>query len=298
MDIVITYVNGSDPNWISQYQQYNSTILKKRFDFQGQIFFLLKSIECYANWVNRIYIVHANQEFTLDFLNQSMQSKIRFVNHTEIIPIEHLPLFNSCAIELFLWKIPDLSENFLYLNDDVFFGNFVKLEYFIKGKPYIFAYRTESSPYAQTVAEQMYEATHRLFWDKISGPQVYLRDSHTVFNFKKSICQQTSETFWGELHKTACMKVRTYDKYDAGITNRNLFSFITLCNLMMYQTGEGKIDSNDKGVFFGGLNQKEYKRLLKIRPNCFCINDLETEEDLYHWNKLQLSYFQSVCKLL
>ena len=42
-----------------------------------------------------------------------------------IIDKKYLPTFNSNVIEAFLWKIPNLAENFIYSNDDTFFGNFV-----------------------------------------------------------------------------------------------------------------------------------------------------------------------------
>jgi hypothetical protein len=49
--------------------------------------------------------------------------QINLVRHDQIFPNTHatLPTFNSHAIELCLKNIPDLSENFLYLNDDLFF---------------------------------------------------------------------------------------------------------------------------------------------------------------------------------
>ena len=50
-------------------------------------------------------------------------SCIRVVPHSEIFPdTGDLPTFNSHAIEACLHRIPDLSENFLYFNDDVFLG--------------------------------------------------------------------------------------------------------------------------------------------------------------------------------
>ena len=44
---------------------------------------------------------------------------VEVVLHKDIIPKEFLPTFNSCTIELFLHKIPDLSEHFIYVNDDM-----------------------------------------------------------------------------------------------------------------------------------------------------------------------------------
>ena len=40
--------------------------------------------------------------------------------HKDIIPQEYLPTFNSRTIEMFIHRIPDLDERFLYFNDDMF----------------------------------------------------------------------------------------------------------------------------------------------------------------------------------
>ena len=40
--------------------------------------------------------------------------------HERIIPNELLPTFNSTTIEMYLHRIPDLAEQFIYSNDDMF----------------------------------------------------------------------------------------------------------------------------------------------------------------------------------
>lgn len=63
-------------------------------------------------------------------------SKLKIVKHEDFIPQEYLPTFNSCVIELNLWRIRDLSEYFVLFNDDVFLNDYVEKEYFFeKGKP-------------------------------------------------------------------------------------------------------------------------------------------------------------------
>ena len=53
-----------------------------------------------------------------------MADGIKVITHEEIFENkEHLPTFNPDAIELYLHRIPGLSDKFLYLNDDMFIGN-------------------------------------------------------------------------------------------------------------------------------------------------------------------------------
>jgi len=54
------------------------------------------------------------------------------VNHKDFIPEEYLPIFNSNAIELNMHKIKELSENFVYFNDDMFVLKEMKKEAFLK----------------------------------------------------------------------------------------------------------------------------------------------------------------------
>src|SRR4051812_579402 len=42
------------------------------------------------------------------------------VNHSDIIPREFLPTYNSNVIDSYLHLIPGLTDIFLYFNDDVF----------------------------------------------------------------------------------------------------------------------------------------------------------------------------------
>ena len=48
--------------------------------------------------------------------------QLRLVHHDAILPPDALPTFNSHAIESALHKVPDLAEQFVYLNDDFFLG--------------------------------------------------------------------------------------------------------------------------------------------------------------------------------
>src|SRR5699024_9900015 len=80
----------------------------------------LRSLEMYANWIRHIYIVTDNQ--VPHWLDTS-HPRITIIDHTEVFADSTvLPVYNSHAIESQLHHIPELSEHYLYMNDDVFFG--------------------------------------------------------------------------------------------------------------------------------------------------------------------------------
>jgi hypothetical protein len=58
--------------------------------------------------------------------------KLSLVNHADYIPSKLLPVFNSSLIEIYLHKIPNLAENFVYFNDDFFIINNITKERFFK----------------------------------------------------------------------------------------------------------------------------------------------------------------------
>ena len=85
----------------------------------------------YAPWVQHIYIVTDGQ--VPRWLNVE-HPQLTVIDHREIFADPSvLPVFNSHAIESQLHHIPGLSEHYLYLNDDFFFGRPVQPELFFHG---------------------------------------------------------------------------------------------------------------------------------------------------------------------
>ena len=138
IDLVYLWVNGNDEEWKKKkdfWAEKLGLINDKeinndcRFIDNEELKFSLRSAEMYAPWINKIFIVTDNQ--IPEWLDTS-NPKIKIVDHKNIMPKEVLPIFCSFAIEMFIDKIPDLSEHFLYANDDMFFTAPVKKSYFFK----------------------------------------------------------------------------------------------------------------------------------------------------------------------
>ena len=83
------------------------------------------TIMAFAPWVRNIFIVTADQALDLSFIPPQFSSflpRIVTVDHRDIIPPAYLPTFNSLVIEMYLYRIPQLSETWIYLNDDMYFA--------------------------------------------------------------------------------------------------------------------------------------------------------------------------------
>ena len=129
VDIVYTWVDGSDPEWRRRMRATRdaldltttepSSVSDSRFTSRDELKYSLRSLEYYASWARRIFIVTDGQ--VPPWLNTD-NPKITVIDHHEIFSDPSvLPVFNSHAIESQLHHIPGLSDHYLYLNDDCFF---------------------------------------------------------------------------------------------------------------------------------------------------------------------------------
>ena len=85
----------------------------------------LRSLEKYAPWIRTVHVV---TDTPPDWLNGT---NIHVVRTSDIMRPEHLPTFNSHAVEANLHKVPGLAECYLYFNSDYFLGRHITLGDFI-----------------------------------------------------------------------------------------------------------------------------------------------------------------------
>jgi hypothetical protein len=141
IDVVVTWLDGNDPAWQKQKAEYQKAASDKesenndasRYREWGILPYLFRGIEENMPWVHKIHFVTWGH--VPSWLNVHHE-KIHIVRHEDFIPQQYLPLFNSNSIELNFHKIPDLAEQFVYFNDDMFVIKPTKPEDFFKnGKP-------------------------------------------------------------------------------------------------------------------------------------------------------------------
>ena len=148
VDLVYTWVNGSDPKLHSDYVKYAKQrataeaaagVDGDEDDFDNDegpllremptLRYSIRAADTYAPWIRRIWIVTNGQ--VPSWLNVS-NPRVRVVTHAEIFPnASDLPTFNSNAIEANLHRIPGLAQCWFYQNDDFGFGRPVCLGDFL-----------------------------------------------------------------------------------------------------------------------------------------------------------------------
>lgn len=137
IDFVITWVDGGDAAWLQDKARFkpdlNTDDEMQRYRDWGLLKYWFRGVENFAPWVNRIHFVTwGHLPEWLDTTNP----KLQIVRHEDFIPREYLPTFNSNVIEIYMHKIPGLSDHFVYFNDDIYLINPIAPDYFFKhGKP-------------------------------------------------------------------------------------------------------------------------------------------------------------------
>ncbi len=136
IDAVLTWVNGNDPRQKAERSRYltdrkedklEDIAGEERFLQSNEIRFAVASIIRFAPYVKRIFIVTNRQDPELgDFLERNFPESgvpVIIVDQNTLFDgfEQYLPVFNSIAVETMMCRIPDLSEEFIYMCDDFFF---------------------------------------------------------------------------------------------------------------------------------------------------------------------------------
>lgn len=140
IDIIIPWVDGNDPKWLRERsitekkyninKQANSNV---RYESWDNLQYIFRGIEKFMPWVDKVFLVTCGQ--IPDFLSIN-NPKLRLVKHSDYMPKEYLPTFNSNVIELNYHRIEDLSDNFILFNDDCYpIKPIPQSYYFIDGIP-------------------------------------------------------------------------------------------------------------------------------------------------------------------
>jgi hypothetical protein len=246
IDAVITWVDGDDPVHQQKLSQYLSGLpltpadaQKTRFCSVNEIRYCVFSLLRFAPYFRNIFIVTDGQtppvfeEVKRRFPDRL--ASLRLVDHAEIFRgfENYLPTFSSRSIETMLFRIDGLSENFVYLNDDVFLvGKTERDDWFIDGIP-VLRGRWCRKPTAQLI---LTKAVDFLLRRVFSAKQCYVRSSykqgqweaarvvgfgkryfwsdHLPRPMRKSVLQEFYSRHPSVLEKNASYRVRSPRQYN------------------------------------------------------------------------------------
>ena len=287
IDLVYLWVDGNDPVWRAKKDAFTGNIptntsinCKGRYIDNDELKYSLRSAEKYAPWIRKIFIVTDNQ--TPNWLNIE-HPKIKIIDHTEILPKVCLPCYNSDLIEYHLYKIPGLSEQFLYANDDMFFNKPVQPNDFFAadGLPYI---RLVYKPFRRLQwfwREKIRKKQPNQYRNSIANASKLIKNKygkyfngkphHNIDAYLKSDCQKVIENiFKKEIDEILSCHIRSFNTIQ-----RILFMYVSLAE----KRGHLRYVTVKKSYHAKYNNDSHFKKIEKHKPVLFCMNDSEHVND-------------------
>ena len=262
IDIVYTWVDGNDPRLNALRSRYAGTPASgmsddtggtTRYANLGELAWSVASVNRFIPWARRIFIVTDGQD-PMPLLEPVLRQfshpvPVEVVDHRTIFRgcEELLPVFNSISIETMLWRIPGLSDRYIYFNDDTFV-------------------MAPMQPSDWFDGERLILHGHRmpLWWASLLD-RLRMRGGRNVIGFKTAMIAAARQLGTGHLlyyyHTPTAQSRRLLEEYFAahpGVAERNAapkfrertqFTPHSLCNLLAERAGRLRIEHSDINLF-------------------------------------------------
>ena len=257
--------------------------LEKRFRDWGTLPYLLRGIQKHMPYIQNVYLVVSRESQVPEWVDRG---NLKIVLHQDIIPAEYLPTFNCNTIELFLHRIPGISQEFLNFNDDMFPMRDSKAEDFFRdGKPVTGFSR---NLIAGNLFKVMARNTDRKVREALGMPKspFFIRPQHTVYPMSKSACEEVS----------ALMATQFHSSFSTVREEYNLLHYVFLDYLFYQGKAVNERHSNKHFSLAAASSSKIAAFLAAPTSDFVCINDVQMSEDRFV--KTRQSLLESFERLL
>jgi hypothetical protein len=281
IDLVYTWVDASDPAWAARRSTattggsfHAESASSARFLNRNELRYSLRSVHAYAPWVRNIFLVTDDQRPS--WLDD--ESGVTVVDHREIFRDPAiLPTYNSHAIESQLHHIDGLSDHFLYLNDDMFFGRPVAPQTFFLAsgltKIFMSQSRVPMGPVVEgdTPVDAACKNNRQLLQDRF-GRSMSQTFQHTPYALRRDILDEIEQAVPEAHARTAASRFRSTG--DLSITSSlhhywALFSGRAVPSALRYSYTQLAVPD---------LNERLTRLLHRRDSDTFCLNDAFSDE--------------------
>lgn len=312
IDLVYMWVDGNDPQWRARRNSYlnktesetSANNSEARWIENDELKYSLRSVELFAPWINRIYIVTDNQ--SPKWLNRD-NPKIHIIDHKEILPADALPTFSATAIESCISNIPGLSEYFILGNDDLMFtAPVTQTDFFTEnGLPIV---HLRKAAFNKRKAHK--KGNYHIILDRMQnlvaekyGKNIFHAPHHCFDSYRKSIYNHCIEDMQAEWNHTVHNRFRNNSDM-----HRSYIGYY------MIATGKGKLHKVGRYDLFKSFGSRikaffcgqygSYSRCIPIttpnfdkvlnryNPLMICLNDGENATD--NDRKRMVEFLQSL----
>ena len=302
IDIVIAWVDGSDPELHKKRLKYLDSNEKDlipganptRFHSLNEISYCVLSILKFAPFVRKIFIVTDKQNPNIDNVVKQYfperVSDIQIVDHSEIFEgyEDYLPTFNSICISNMLWRIKDLSNQFVYFNDDVFLVKHIKPSVWFQNNRPVLRGKWMFPPYERLIRDGL----KSFFQSTILGKQTKRVSSFQVNQWNAALLHGFKFRYFLSGHTPLALdkrRLKDYFTLHPEILEENLkyrfrnysqFNTVALANHLEYINGNRNLVSS-QAIYAQPKNRKSNYLDRKFKQSeskdilFLCIQSLE-----------------------
>lgn len=244
--------------------------------FTKDIFYSIKSVKKYIENLRTIWII-VDDIVTIEQIKSLVvdvkDDKIRIVHYKDFMPKRYLPiLWNSNVLESWIWKIKGLSEKFIYMNDDMYIGKKCSHDTFYYNDMPIVRINRGSPNHSPTVRVEGND--HLAMWQNaVKEHNIhYTRLAHNCMPYKKSLLAKYYKLYKNQVEKASLNTVRS------GKDDFNLLRFTGSLSVMHGDAILIATDPINVDYFVEAVEIKAVKKILKIKPQFFCINNTHMKQ--------------------
>ncbi|SIQ50891.1 Stealth protein CR1, conserved region 1 [Shewanella morhuae] len=321
VDIIIYWVDGSDPEWLNQYSKYKA-MPPKRFRDLSTLKYVFRGFDKFFPWVRHIHFITSGH--LPSWLNLS-NPRLKFHTHENIfIYPDALPVFNSSAIEINFANIDGLAEKFILFNDDMLVLNPVDIErFFINNLPVDYlklSYPRQGFIYSKLKPQNYLAAQFIMNAYKYIGPlRVLELDIKNIFSKNYSMITNVNnllyflllKVMWLDIYhqpqphlkstwlkfigdnKDGVIKNTVYSKFRSpNDINQYLFRFINLLSGRFYP----KQFRDHLSIYV--KNELDIDKVFQLRklPTFLCICEEESIDD-HKFEKLKIALSNNLLRI-
>lgn len=289
VDMVFTWYSENesmshDKEYYKRGKIREDAVIKERYSDINELKYAILSTKKHAQFINKIFVVVADDQHLPDWLINDQDVEI--VRHSIIFNKNQVnPTYNSVNIESSLHNIPNLSELFIYSNDDMFFNRDVHRGMFFRGNtPVVWMERERGKMYLGT--RPAYTKIHDIMERNALALSLIILKENGIMPTHPELLNARLKHQYKSLTKSICRQFEILAGDRLMATHRSRFRddncvyFISGASNFGLQTG--KMVSGDIPVhYFVNLNQIPQEIKIKyleswinyLNPYFVCLNN-------------------------
>lgn len=239
----------------------------------------------YAKWINKIHVTYDDKEDNMVAIVKDIKTSgsafknVNFIPLSSFVPKEYLKnRVNKCMVESWIWRSKNVTNNFLYACNDMFFGRPTSVdEYFVKNK------NGKLTPLVQIlpppIRHGMSESNIpyvKMFQNAIKKHDMYFtRFVHCALPHNKGLLRNYYNQFKKQVDTASLNNTKNCR------AGEKEFNLLRIATPLMVMKGDAYsvVTSNDKYFFAESTEHGKWGEISKHKPGCFCINNLPRDSD-------------------